>query len=73
MLLTLCFAFNFEISLYFIFIIASFIIPIIGNIVCDKRVRKEAIKKVEEEREISVNETAEAVADLLRKTSGGNI
>ena len=73
LLLTLCFAFNFEISLYFIFIIASFIIPIIGNIVCDKRVRKEAIKKVEEEREISVNETAEAVADLLRKTSGGNI
>ena len=73
LLLTLCFAFNFEISLYFIFILAAFIIPIIGNMVCDKRVKKEAIRKAEEEREISVNETAEAVVDLLKKTSGGNV
>lgn len=73
LLLTLCFAFNFEISLYFIFILAAFIIPIIGNMVCDKRVKKEAIRKAEEEREISVNETAEAVVDLLKKNSGGNV
>lgn len=68
-LLVLCFAFNFEISLYFIFVLASFIIPVIGNIVCDKRVRKEAIRKTNEEREITVNETAEAVANLLKQQS----
>ena len=41
----LCFAFNFQISLYFIYIIAAFAIPVIGNMICDKRVKKEAIRK----------------------------
>lgn len=45
LLLVLCFAFNFEISLYFIFIIAAFIIPVIGNMICDKRVKKEAVRR----------------------------
>lgn len=73
LLIVLCFAFNFEISLYFIFILTSFIIPIIGNMVCDKRVKKEAVRRAEEEREVVVNETAEAVVDLLKKSSGGNV
>lgn len=66
LLMVLCFAFNIEISLYFIFIIAAFIIPVIGNIICDKRVKKEAIRKDIEKQEAQVNATAEAVADLLR-------
>lgn len=68
LLAVLCFSFNFELSLYFIFIIVSFLIPIIGNMVCDKRVKREAIRKQEEEREVTVNETAEAVAKLINKT-----
>jgi hypothetical protein len=70
LLASLCVAFNFEVSLYFIFILASFIIPVIGNIICDKRIKREAVKKAEEEREVVVNETAEAVVDLLKKTGG---
>ena len=66
-LLVLCFAFNFEISLYFIFILASFALPVIGNIICDKRARKEAIQKSEEEKFTVVNETAEAVVELLKE------
>lgn len=68
LLAVLCFSFNFELSLYFIFIIVSFFIPIIGNMICDKRVKREAVRKQEEEREITVNETAEAVAKLINKT-----
>nr|DAH78828.1 MAG TPA: Protein of unknown function (DUF2393) [Bacteriophage sp.] len=68
LLAVLCFSFNFELSLYFIFIIVSFLIPIIGNMVCDKRVKREAVRKQEEEREVTVNETAEAVAKLINKT-----
>jgi hypothetical protein len=71
LLATLCFAFNIEVSLYFIFILASFIIPLIGNMVCDKRVKLEAKRNLEEEREVVVNETATAVVDLL-KQQGGN-
>ena len=70
LLASLCFAFNFGVSLYFIFILIAFIIPIIGNMICDKRIKKEAIRKAEEEREVVVNETAEAVVDLLKKTGG---
>ena len=72
LLLVLCFAFNFEISLYFIFIIAAFIIPVIGNMICDKRVKKEAIRKEQEKVEAQIGATAEAVVDLLNKTQGGN-
>ena len=68
LLAVLCFSFNFELSLYFIFIIVSFLIPIIGNMVCDKRVKREAVRKQEEEREVTVNETAEAVVKLINKT-----
>ena len=60
----LCFAFNFDIALYFIIIIIAFIIPIIGNMICDTRVKKEAVRKQEEEREVLVNEIANAVNDL---------
>mgnify|MGYP003306673961 CR=1 FL=1 len=35
--------------------------------VCDKRVKKEAIRKAEEEREATVNQTAEAVVELLKQ------
>ena len=72
LLLMLCFSFSMEVSLYFIIILCSFLIPIIGNMVCDKRVRKEAIRKDIEKQEAQVNATAEAVADLLRQ-NGGNI
>lgn len=73
LLLVLCFAFNFEISLYFIFIIVAFIIPVIGNIICDKRVKKEAICKEQEKVEAQIGATAEAVVDLLNKNQGGNL
>ena len=63
LMIALCFAFNWAISLYFIFIICSFVIPIIGNIICDKRVKVEARKRKEHEREILVNEVANAVID----------
>lgn len=61
LLIALCFAFNWEISLYFVFIICAFISPIIGNIICDKRVKKEAKLRAIEERETLVNEVAMAV------------
>lgn len=63
LMIALCFAFNWAISLYFIFIICSFLLPIIGNIVCDKRVKIEARKRKEQERETLVNEVANAVMD----------
>ena len=66
----LCFAFNFEIALYFIFIIAAFILPVIGNMICDKRVKVEAIRKEQEKADAQVNATAEAVADLLAQRGG---
>ena len=68
LLVVLCFSFDFQVALYFIFIIISFIIPIIGNMVCDKRVKKEAILKEQEDRETTVNETAEAVVKLIKET-----
>lgn len=48
LLLMLCFAFSFDISLYFIVMMGSFLLPIIGNMICDKRIRKEAIRKEQE-------------------------
>lgn len=72
LLLVLCFAFSFDISLYFIFILTSFILPVIGNMICDKRVKKEAIRRAEEERETTVNETAEAVVNLINQTGGNS-
>lgn len=71
LLTALCFAFNWEVSLYFIFIISAFIVPIVGNMICDHRVKKEAVKKEVEMQEAQVNATAEAVVDLL-KHNGGN-
>ena len=41
--------------------------PLIGNMICDKRVKVEAKRIAEEEREVVVNETATAVVDLLTK------
>jgi hypothetical protein len=38
--------------------------------ICDKRVKKEAIKKKEEENAAQVNATAEAVADILAQRGG---
>ena len=72
LLLMLCFSFSFEVSLYFIVMIGSFILPILGNMICDKRVKKEAIRKEEEKTEAQIGATAEAVADLLAKQQGGN-
>ena len=72
LLATLCFAFNFEVSLYFIFVLAAFILPLIGNMICDKRVKVEAERSAEDEREVVVNETATAVVDLLTKQQGTN-
>lgn len=65
LLIALCFAFNWEVSLYFIFLICAFVIPIIGNMVCDGRVKKEAVRKEQEKQDAQVNATAEAVADIL--------
>lgn len=65
LMIVLCFAFNFQISLYFIYIIAAFALPVIGNMICDHRVKKEAIRKEQEKTDAQVNATAEAVADLL--------
>ena len=67
LLVVLCFAFDFKVAIYFIYIICAFIIPIIGNMICDKRVKIEAIRKEEEKVEAQVNATAEAVADLLQQ------
>lgn len=71
LLIALCFAFNWAISVYFIFIICSFVLPILGNMVCDHRVKKEAVKKQMEQQEAQVQATAEAVVDLI-KQNGGN-
>ena len=46
--------------------------PLIGNMICDKRVKVEAERRAEEEREVVVNETATAVVDLLTKQQGIN-
>ena len=69
LLVALCFAFNWIISLYFIFIICAFILPIVGNMICDKRVKREAVVKKIEADEAQVNATAEAVADLIKRQS----
>ena len=61
LLVALCFAFDWSISLYFIFIICAFILPLVGNMICDKRVKCEAARKKVEEREALVNEIANAV------------
>ena len=65
----LCFAFNLQIAVYFIYIILAFTLPIIGNMICDQRVKKEAIRREEEKAEAQANATAEAVADLLQQRS----
>lgn len=65
LLIALCFAFDWEISLYFVFIICAFILPIIGNMICDKRVKREADRNQREERETLVNEVANAVASQV--------
>ena len=73
LLVALCFAFNWEISLYFIFVICAFLLPIVGNMICDKRVKKEAKKRQVEAEEAQVNATAEAVVELInRQNIGGN-
>ena len=71
LLLMLCFSFSFEISLYFIIMMGAFVLPIIGNMICDKRVKKEAIRKEQEKLDAQIGATAEAVVDLLNK-QGGN-
>ena len=72
LLLMLCFSFNFEISLYFLIIMAAFLFPVIGNMICDKRVKKEAVRREEEKVEAQINATAEAVASLLATQNGDN-
>ena len=72
LLLMLCFSFSFEVSLYFIIMMGAFLLPIIGNMICDKRVKKEAVLREEEKIEAQIGATAEAVADLLSKKQGGN-
>ena len=72
LLIMLCFSFSFEISLYFIFIICAFIIPIIGNMICDKRVRKEAVCKEKEKTEAQIQATAEAVAEMINSGDDAN-
>ena len=65
MFILICFCFNLDIAKYFIVIACSFFIPIVGNMICDKRVKREAKRKAEEEREVVVNEAANAVVELL--------
>ena len=65
LLIALCFAFDWEISLYFVFIICAFILPLMGNMICDKRVKREADRNQREERETLVNEVANAVASQV--------
>ena len=72
LLIALCFSFNWEISLYFIFIICAFILPILGNMIYDHRVKREAKKIAEETIEAQVNATAEAVVQLINRQSNGD-
>ena len=67
LLVSLCFAFSWEIAIYFMFIIGAFMFPIFGNIVCDYRAKKEAVRKEIEKQDAQVNATAEAVADILQQ------
>lgn len=62
----ICFCFNLDIAKYFIVIACSFFIPIVGNMICDKRVKIEAKRRKEEERETLVNEVANAVVDAQK-------
>ena len=48
-----------------IFIICAFVLPVVGNMVCDHRVKAESKRKKVEAAEAQINATAEAVADLL--------
>ena len=63
LLLALCFAFDWSISLYFIYIICSFVLPIVGNMICDKRVKLEAERTKIEERDVLVSEIANAIQE----------
>ena len=62
----ICFCFNLDIAKYFIVIAFSFFIPILGNMICDKRVKIEARRRKEEAREKLVNEVANAVVDAQK-------
>lgn len=73
LLIALCFAFNWSISLYFVFVICAFIFPILGNMICDSRVKRESKRKKIEAAEAQISATAEAVVDLLnQQNNGGN-
>lgn len=67
LLIALCFAFNWSISLYFVFVICAFIFPILGNMICDSRVKRESKRKKIEAAEAQISATAEAVVDLLNQ------
>ena len=69
LLIALCFAFDIQISLYFIYIIVAFVLPVVGNMICDKRVKKESkINKIQEQ-EALVNEVANAVASQIQSNN----
>ena len=63
LLIALCFAFSWEISLYFVFIICGFVLPILGNMICDKRVKIEAERRKQQERDSLVNDIVVAVRE----------
>lgn len=72
LLSALCFAFSWSISLYFVFVMLAFILPLVGNMICDKRVKIEYKTRKEEDAEAQVHATAEAVIDLIKKETGDN-
>lgn len=67
LLLALCFAFNWEIALYFIYMIAAFVIPVCGNMICDARVKREATLREIKQQESQINATATAVIEKLEE------
>ena len=50
----------------------AFILPLVGNMICDKRVKIEYKTRKEEDAEAQVHATAEAVIDLIKKETGDN-
>lgn len=62
MLALVCFCLSVNVATYFIIILVSFILPVLGNIECDFNIRREIIRNTEKEKDILV----ERISDNLR-------
>ena len=66
LLVLLCFVFNLEVSIYFIYLLIALVSPIIGNIICDRRVKKEYDRKVRENQQATAKEVIKQLSSSTK-------